>query len=538
MLSIARRTQECIAGELGINVPPNRLERTPTGPPTPNFRPTPIQLTPSVERGAGLSIARQRSIRLPVVRPSALPTPLIPLTGPDLEADPEELIDNFLNETLRGQAESFVRKTSGSAVRVPRDDSSPTSAGTATPVPPQVSDNVAADNFRRHQRSHTISDPERSSIPHSESGPFVRGRDDASYRTQSSGLSPPRNGSHSLFPKAISRFPTPPFIKKIGSRLRLLPSEFFPYFSKKEREEVEKKVYSRTHGCERHENCTDCTNVAFAFFENLIMSTAISADERQKIISNNKSLRTIKNELDNLFANGMLSDEAYETITSALPQESSLNNAQRRNAAPESPSPNTNPLAAAISSMSINNDPAPPSYNSSTGPPSLPSRTPQPPERQEIARATSLYAYEGAPEDCSFGVNEQIVIYEHMNAEWCLGKNLRTGKQGLFPTNYVQIAPPPAQIPQPSAYGAYNEKQNGYGGGYPAQYQQQGPPPPGQSNPYNSSVPPMAVAEQPVDGGKPGKGAEMGKKFGKKLGNAAIFGAGATIGGNIVNSIF
>lgn len=32
--------------------------------------------------------------------------------------------------------------------------------------------------------------------------------------------------------------------------------------------------------------------------------------------------------------------------------------------------------------------------------------------------------------------------------------------------------------------------------------------------------------------------AEQGKKFGKKLGNAAIFGAGATIGGNIVNSIF
>lgn len=31
---------------------------------------------------------------------------------------------------------------------------------------------------------------------------------------------------------------------------------------------------------------------------------------------------------------------------------------------------------------------------------------------------------------------------------------------------------------------------------------------------------------------------EGGKKFGKKLGNAAIFGAGATIGSNIVNSIF
>jgi hypothetical protein len=64
-----------------------------------------------------------------------------------------------------------------------------------------------------------------------------------------------------------------------------------------------------------------------------------------------------------------------------------------------------------------------------------------------------------------------------------------------------------------------------------------GPPPPGPSNPYNSAVPPMQVANDPVES-RPGKGQEMGKKFGKKLGNAAIFGAGATIGGNIVNSIF
>lgn len=40
----------------------------------------------------------------------------------------------------------------------------------------------------------------------------------------------------------------------------------------------------------------------------------------------------------------------------------------------------------------------------------------------------------------------------------------------------------------------------------------------------------MAIANQgeqaPADAGKPNKAGEMGKKFGKKLGNAAIFGAG------------
>ena len=40
------------------------------------------------------------------------------------------------------------------------------------------------------------------------------------------------------------------------------------------------------------------------------------------------------------------------------------------------------------------------------------------------------------------------------------------------------------------------------------------------------------------EGKAPSKMEENGKKFGKKLGNATIFGAGATIGGNLVNSIF
>lgn len=118
-----------------------------------------------------------------------------------------------------------------------------------------------------------------------------------------------------------------------------------------------------------------------------------------------------------------------------------------------------------------------------------------------------------------------------MNADWWLGKNVRTGKEGVFPVTYVQVK---RDAPPGSFYG--DEKKNGYPG-MQQQQQQQGPPPPGPSNPYNSAVPPMQIAEQPSEQ-KPGKGGEMGKKFGKKLGNAAIFGAGATIGGNIVNSIF
>jgi hypothetical protein len=191
--------------------------------------------------------------------------------------------------------------------------------------------------------------------------------------------------------------------------------------------------------------------------------------------------------------------------------------------------------------MRISNDPPPPAYNIPT-PPSLPTReNKQVHSKPVIAEATAMYRYAAQDDnDCALEVGDSIVVYKYENQDWWIGKNLRTGKEGVFPTNYVQVTPtqPGGHNAHASPQGVYgNEKNQGYGG-YPGQYQQQaGPPPPGPSNPYNSAVPPMQIAEQPTEG-KPGKGQEMGKKFGKKLGNAAIFGAGATIGGNIVNSIF
>ena len=64
---------------------------------------------------------------------------------------------------------------------------------------------------------------------------------------------------------------------------------------------------------------------------------------------------------------------------------------------------------------------------------------------------------------------------------------------------------------------------------------------PSYSSPASYGNMPLQVAQGssiPMDGRKPSKFEEQGKKFGKKMGNAAIFGAGATIGSNIVNGIF
>jgi hypothetical protein len=181
----------------------------------------------------------------------------------------------------------------------------------------------------------------------------------------------------------------------------------------------------------------------------------------------------------------------------------------------------------------------PPAYNQSPVP--LPPRNQ--PQHKEIAHVVALYRYaDPDPRDLNFEAGDHVSVTEYCNPEWWQGKNVRTGEEGIFPKNYVRIENSPSQLAQPSYN---NEKVGGYygaapqqppGGYYPGQ-QQQHPPPPGPSDPYNGPVPPMQMANQPTEH-QPGKGAEMGKKFGKKLGNAAIFGAGATIGGNIVNSIF
>ena len=219
----------------------------------------------------------------------------------------------------------------------------------------------------------------------------------------------------------------------------------------------------------------------------------------------------------------------------ALPSESPLSGAARTGQASSAAAPPT----AALNSMNLGNPSSPPAYSSNA--PSLPDRNT--PSKPELTRATALYRY-SEPGDCNFEVGDEIAVHEYMNPDWWLGKNLRTGQEGVFPVNYVQAQPqanptPPSRpgpnVPAQSPYPG-NDKGNGYGGGYPPQQQQQ-PYQAGPSNPYNSSVPPMQMAGQPVES-QPSKGSEMGKKFGKKLGNAAIFGAGATLGGDLVNKIF
>ncbi|KAI1392255.1 SH3-domain-containing protein [Hypoxylon trugodes] len=269
--------------------------------------------------------------------------------------------------------------------------------------------------------------------------------------------------------------------------------------------------------------------------------------ERQEIIATNKSLRLIKNELEHLLEKGVLTDNVFDSIHRMLPAETSLSGAPTpatRTSAIASPPPPQSPPVNSMANLAINQNPAPnpapPAY-STTGPPSLPARTgppPPPPTKPIIAHARALYKYQAADDrDLSFERDDKIAVYEYMNDDWWMGRNKRTNAEGIFPKNYVEIdnsekagfyalAQPVYATPGPAPGG---------NGGYP-------PPPPQTQNPYNAHVPPMAVAQegsgQSGQSAAPSKFEEGGKKFGKKLGNAAIFGAGATLGGKIVNGIF
>ncbi|KAK3943090.1 SH3 domain-containing protein [Diplogelasinospora grovesii] len=273
--------------------------------------------------------------------------------------------------------------------------------------------------------------------------------------------------------------------------------------------------------------------------------------DRQRIIEANRSVRSIKNELESLLEKGAIADDVFDKINALLPSESSISGAIQASslaqriadthlsptAAPFTPPPTSTPGQQA----------APPSYSQSTGgsggggPPPLPGRNPPhaAPGKPVIAHVRALYPYTAAdPRDCSFQKDDRIAVYEHMNDDWWMGRNARTGQEGIFPKCYVE--PEPSHM-RPTG-NSWDEKAGGAASYHPPPQPTYAagayPTPPDQVSPYNANVPPMAVADQGSGSGGGSKMGETGKKFGKKLGNAAIFGAGATIGSNIVNSIF
>ncbi|KJA26351.1 hypothetical protein HYPSUDRAFT_36654 [Hypholoma sublateritium FD-334 SS-4] len=144
-----------------------------------------------------------------------------------------------------------------------------------------------------------------------------------------------------------------------------------------------------------------------------------------------------------------------------------------------------------------------------------------------LPKAKALWAYTGDDaDDLAFAPGDIIEIVEQTNADWWTGKV--HGKQGLFPSAYVEKLPPAAglsdssPVPESKAYRPFGAAYHGVNT----------PPPPGQG------VNNVGLQEAP--------GTEAKKdKFGKykaTLAHSAVggvgFGAGSAIGGGLVRAIF
>ncbi|KAG5637029.1 hypothetical protein H0H81_006024 [Sphagnurus paluster] len=132
-----------------------------------------------------------------------------------------------------------------------------------------------------------------------------------------------------------------------------------------------------------------------------------------------------------------------------------------------------------------------------------------------------------------------IDIVSENNPEWWTGR--LNGRQGIFPSNYVERLPPPQgpppgpQGPAPVSYGEKPYPPPGTPGGYTPSYYSpppgypppnvyQGPPPPQGPQgyaPYGGPPPPGPPAQQPVQTAPPQPQSEPPKQggLGSSLGN-------------------
>lgn len=215
----------------------------------------------------------------------------------------------------------------------------------------------------------------------------------------------------------------------------------------------------------------------------------------------NRSLTNVRTELEFLRDSNVISEQVYNNILDQIPIKYDPNQSRTSTNTPLSPPPQAPPTNA-------------------TG---------------EYVEA--LYEFQPQQNgDLHIRPGDKIEVLEKLSPEWFKGRC--NGNVGMFPSNYVKpafsnntsmvkVEPPQysqsSQPPQPSQP--------------PQQMQYQPPFPPPSTGYYQQPAPqPQQIIiqqEQPQN-----TGSSQLKKFGSKLGNAAIFGAGATLGSDLVNSIF
>ncbi|ODQ49569.1 hypothetical protein PICMEDRAFT_18820, partial [Pichia membranifaciens NRRL Y-2026] len=214
----------------------------------------------------------------------------------------------------------------------------------------------------------------------------------------------------------------------------------------------------------------------------------------------NRSLTTIKTELEFLLESEVISETLYDHIIASLPERY-------------------------VKGM--------PMKDSTT--------------KGEYAEAIYDYAPQQS-DDLKLTRGDKITVLEKVSDAWWKGSV--HGRSGMFPANYVKlysepsddsrsavnVAPPPSYQQSQPFYQQPQQQQM-----QQPYFQQQMQQPYYQQSQSSLNIPgQIPVGQPPMQQQPQQQGQHSGtfKRFGSKLGDAAIFGAGATIGSDLINSIF
>lgn len=175
---------------------------------------------------------------------------------------------------------------------------------------------------------------------------------------------------------------------------------------------------------------------------------------------------------------------------------------------------------------------------------------------RNVTLAEVLYDFQPQQSgDLALKRGDKITIIEKLSQDWFKGADCNKN-EGVFPANYVKIiegkpeAGRPMAPPPPPSYSSANavsktstNSSQSYYQQPPQQQQntqQQVPPfPPASTNYYQQQQPVQQQQQQtPQQQQQQQQKPSAFGKIGSQLGNAFVFGAGATLGGDLVNSIF
>ena len=190
----------------------------------------------------------------------------------------------------------------------------------------------------------------------------------------------------------------------------------------------------------------------------------------------NRSIRTIKAELEYLCDASIISPATLSDLLSRVPPQTALHAPISVGAIPPPTQNAFSPVATPLPQMnnlSLHNthtngslkgksngnyfSPPPPAA-ASPQPPAYVHAPPPPQASWSLCQAEALYQYSSTDEgDLDLQTGDRVGVTEYMNAEWWKGRSVRTGQEGIFPRSYVKVLDEKAP-----AYGT-PAAQNNYG---------------------------------------------------------------------------